>query len=107
MKNSDQADRWLPAEWEDGYASLFSGGEYEATMQILADDRIGILAEISTTLAEMKVQIIQLETRPRPNDTALLNITISCKNVSHYNSIVARLRNITHVISVERGFSRA
>ena len=36
------------------------------------------------------------------DDTTLINMTISCKDIGHFNSIVSRLRNIKDVIRVTR-----
>ena len=35
----------------------------------------------------------------------LINLTISCKNVEHYRSIVARIKSIEGVMDVTRGYS--
>ena len=36
------------------------------------------------------------------NGTMLVNLTVGCKNTSHYASIVSRLRTIPSVLSVSR-----
>ncbi len=99
INDPEQSGRWLTAYWEDG---SIGGGMYEASMLIVADNTIGLLADISATLADMKVQITQLNTQIKPDGAAYLNMTISCKSVGHYNSIVQRIRSIPHVVAVER-----
>ncbi len=103
LKN--QPERWLEARWENS-AVQSSDGAYEASMQIVADNAIGVLADISSALAELKVAITKLNTQNKlSNDTAVIDITIVCKSLSHFNSIVSRLRGMTHIISVNRNFS--
>lgn len=101
--NEDNLARWVRAEWniaEDTQSAL-----YEAMIQITAEDGIGILAGISVALADMKVSISQINTQASKNGENVINIVIGCKNVSHYDSIVARLRSVPKVLSVTRSFS--
>ena len=52
----------------------------------------------------MRVSITQLNTRVS-GDTMILNMGVGCKNIEHYDSIVARLKTIKGVVSVTRGFN--
>ena len=56
-------------------------------------------------LADMKVSILQINTR-KPNDNDLIvNLKFTCKDIGHFNSVVARMRGINHVNSVIRAFN--
>ncbi len=101
-KNEDNLSRWVRAEWEQ---SEDISGSYEARIQIVVEDGIGVLAEISMMLADMKVSISQINTQSSKEGGALINLHIGCRSTSHFNSIVSRLRSIKSVISVSRGFS--
>ena len=101
--NEDNLSRWVRAEWD--IAESENNSLYEATIQIVAEDEIGVLAGISVTLADMKVSISQINTQTTKSGDNVLNVVIGCKNVSHYNSIVARLRSVPKVVSVTRSFS--
>ena len=95
--------RWVRAEWE---RDQNEGSEiYEAMLQIVAEDGIGVIAGISMALADMKVSITQINTQINKDGDMIINIVVGCKNVSHYNSIVSRLRGVNKVVSVSRGFS--
>ena len=78
---------------------------YEAAIQIMADDEIGVLAGISMALADMKVSISQINTQPGKDGNMAINIIVGCRDVSHYDSIVSRLRSVPKVNAVRRGFS--
>ena len=67
---------------------------------------IGVIAAISVTLADMKVSISQINTQPQKNGDMAINVTIGCKNTSHYESIVNKLRSLRSIISVTRAFSQ-
>ena len=103
-RNEENLARWVRAEWEKSSDSVTE--TYEAKLQITATDEIGVIAAISVTLADMKVSITQINTQPQKNGDMAINITIGCKNTSHYESIVSKLRSLRSVISVTRAFSQ-
>lgn len=102
--NEENLSRWVRAEWEK--AEENTNNVYEAHIQIIAEDGIGVLAAISMALADMKVSISAINTQPQKNGDMAINLHIGCKSTSHYESIVSRLRSISSVISVSRGFSQ-
>jgi len=78
---------------------------YEALLQIHADNRIGMLADISTALADMRVSILQINVSYKSDGSSIINMMVGCRNIDHYNSIVSRLRVLNGVNNVLRGFS--
>ncbi len=96
------ADRWLPAHWE----KQAQKEEYEASLTIVAEDKIGVLAEISVALAEMRVPVLTVNVAPPKNARAVIHLTVGSKDTEHYNSIVSRLRAIPTILSVERRADR-
>ena len=102
-KNEDNLSRWVRAEWDE--VETATTASYEAMIQIIAEDGIGVIAAISSTLAEMRVSISQIYTTVLKDGSVAINLHIGCKNTSHFDSIVSRLRSIKSVISVTRGFS--
>ncbi|MBR3967293.1 MAG: bifunctional (p)ppGpp synthetase/guanosine-3',5'-bis(diphosphate) 3'-pyrophosphohydrolase [Clostridia bacterium] len=104
LNNPESRERWLSAEWEKSAVNR-EGESYEALLQIFALDAIGILADISMTLAEMKVSILSINSQKKSDDMVIINLKISCKNVDHYKSIVSRLKGLKNVEDVTRGFS--
>ena len=68
-------------------------------------DTVGVLADITVALADMKVSILQINSQKAGADRVIINLKISCKNVEHYNSIVSRLRSLKNILDVIRGFA--
>ena len=101
--NEENLARWVRAEWEKTESA--NSPIYEAMIQIVAEDAIGVLAGISLALADMKVSISQINTQSGKDGETTINIVVGCRNVSHYDSIVSRLRSVPKVISVRRGFT--
>ena len=96
-------DRLVNVEWR------VSSGEqkedqFEGLMQIIADDRISMLADISGALADMRVSIMQINTQKKGADQMMINMGISCKNLAHFNNILSRLKSIKGVNDIRRGY---
>ncbi len=101
-RNEENLARWVKAEWERGEATQ-SNETYEARIQIRAEDGIGVIAGISVALADMRVSIVQINTQQDKNGEAIINVVVACRSVSHYDSIVSRLRSVPKILSVTRG----
>ena len=104
-KLPENADRWKEAHWEAAEERGDGHSVYEALLQIHVDDRIGMLADISTALADMRVSIMQINVTNKSDGNAIVNLKVGCKNIEHYDSIVSRLRSLSGVSNILRGFS--
>ena len=103
--NPENADRWVEAHWETDNASSSTADMYEAQINIYVYDRLGMIADISVALSDMKVFLLQINSNKSSGDRSVINLKISCKNVDHYRSIVSKIKSIDGVIDVVRGFS--
>ena len=101
QKNPEYMERWVSATWDED--STEKRSLFEANLQIRVDDRIGMLADISVALADMRVDILQINVQTSSGGS-LVTLKVGCKNTEHYNSIVSRLRSIPGVYDVYRGF---
>ncbi|MBQ5389361.1 MAG: bifunctional (p)ppGpp synthetase/guanosine-3',5'-bis(diphosphate) 3'-pyrophosphohydrolase [Clostridia bacterium] len=106
QENAESRDRFINAHWEYGANEENSADVYESLITIYAENSITLLAEITASLADMKVSLLQINTQKRGEDHMLVNITVGCKNINHYNSIVSKLRGVPSVVSVTRGFGK-
>ena len=102
-KNEENLARWVNAAWEK--EDFNSSENYEAGIQMITEDGIGVIASISMALADMRVSISSINTQTLKNGSVAINISVGCRNISHFESIVSRLRSLKSVISVTRGFS--
>ena len=103
-QNEANADRWVDAHWEQADAGA-QQSMYEAQLRLHVEDRLGMVADISVALSDMKVFLLQINSLKSGNDRSIVQLKISCKNIDHYHSIVARLKTIRGVLEVTRGFS--
>ncbi len=102
-RNEENLSRWVNVQWEKDEGAAKE--TYEAALSIIADDGIGVIASVTTALADMKVSISQINTQVLRTGEKSINITVGCRNTAHYDAIVARLRTLPSVISVSRGFA--
>lgn len=98
--HEENVNRFVKAEWDTPTNSSYKSS-YDSAIQILVNNRMSLLAEITAALSDMKVDIVSISTK-NIEDTTLMNMTISCKDIGHFNAILSRLRNIKDVIRVTR-----
>lgn len=106
QKKEEQRDRWIRAEWNTNDFMHDNGRAlYEVVLQIFAENDLMLIANITTAIADMKVTLLSINTKKRTESDIIVNLTVGCKNIEHYNSILSRLRSINHVHSIARGYS--
>lgn len=103
-RSEDNLARWVKAEWEQEETNA-KEAMYEASLELQLEDNIGVLATISTALAEMKVSILSINTQNSRFGARIVHLVIACRSTSHIEAIVAKLRQLPAVLSVSRTFA--
>ncbi|MBQ8145224.1 MAG: bifunctional (p)ppGpp synthetase/guanosine-3',5'-bis(diphosphate) 3'-pyrophosphohydrolase [Clostridia bacterium] len=98
--HEENATRFVKAEWDTPSSGSYKSA-YDSSIQILVTNRMSILAEISMALSELRVDIVSINTK-NVEDTTIISMTISCRDIEHFNSILNRIRGIKDVIRVTR-----
>ena len=105
MKKPEYEGRWVSAYWEQGASLMGTSSQYfEAMLRIYAKDNIGLLAQITVALADMRVNLVSVSTQKSSGNDIIINLTVNAKNLEHVKSIVSRLRTIDNIDDVTRGF---
>lgn len=97
--NPEQKDRWIAVHWED---TKTDSAYFKTTLDIIAVDRIGLLADVSSALAMINIYIYESSSRELKNGNAILSVTLSIAGMDQLNSVISRIKKIKNVISVER-----
>ena len=97
MKDPSQVDRWIHVRWEQSAPT-----SYRSTLDIVADSRTGLLADVSVVLANFRVPIHEINARELKNGNANIVVTIAIAGVEQLNNIIQRIHKMEGVISVER-----
>ena len=93
--------RLIDAEWED--ADVIGPDElYLTEICLYANNRTGILLDISKSFMELKIDIKSLQTRVNKNNLASILISFEIRSIQELNHIIGKLKNIESVIAVER-----
>ncbi len=98
LSSADAKDRIINVSWDYYETHVFA-----ATLSIVARDRIGLAAEITTALANLHVMIHRLSARETKDQTSTICVTIDVKDIEHLSAVTARLKKINGVISIIRG----
>lgn len=93
--------RLIDAEWQNT-ALQSDGGKYFAEINIYANNRNGLLADISKALTEKNIDILSMNTRTTRQGTATLTTTFEIGSREELNRIIERIRAIESVIDIER-----
>ncbi len=101
FNNPEYVNRWVNAHWE---SNSHQGGEFEAQIRITAQSGIRLIADITMALADMRVALLGISTHNR-SDCTIVELTVSCKNLDHFKSILSRLRSVDNVEEVSRGYT--
>ena len=97
LGNSLNDGRWLNAHWSDNVSDSFN-----SMLEIVSDDRQGLLADVSITIANMHIPIRSLTAREAKNGNAVIQVTIDITDLSQLNTVINTLTKIDGVISVSR-----
>ena len=89
--------RWLNAYWDKGVKE-----EYNANLLITGIDRIGILADISVMLSNIRVLITNITSRSLKDGTFIMTCTIYVDGIEHLKSVISKIEKIDGVLKVER-----
>ena len=97
---ADEPDRWIAASWDSSAKEDFT-----ATVSLTCLDRVGLMADISKMIADMRVMIYGINTKSKKDGRASLELTIGVNGIEHLNGVMAKLRKINGVLDVERANS--
>ncbi len=97
LADPENKGRWLKAHWANSV-----GESFQSMLEIQSDDRQGLLADVSITIANMHVPIRSLTAREVKDGTAVIQVTIDINDLSQLNTVINTLRKIDGVISVSR-----
>lgn len=98
-QDEEQAKRWIAVHWAE---TKSESTYFKATLDIIAVDRIGLLADVSSALAMINIYIYESTSRELKNGNAILSITISVAGMEQLAGVINKLKKIQNVISVER-----
>ena len=92
-------NRLIDAEWQQTEAT---DGRYLVEISIYANNRNGLLADISRALTEKEIDILSLNTRVSKQGTATIMVSFEIRSREELQRIIDKIRTIESVIDIER-----
>ena len=97
IKNCAEPARWVNAYWNKNVKE-----EYKATVTLTCLSRIGLMADVSMQVANMRVNITDINTRDTKDGRCILSITVKVGGIEHLKNLIAKIEKVDGVLSVER-----
>ena len=94
--NEDEKERLIPVEW--GQSDLL----YPVKIQVDAWDRVGLMRDVSTLVAEEKVNITSMNLANGNGQRVTIFLTLQTKGLAQLSEILKKIDGVKGVISVSR-----
>lgn len=92
-----QEDRMIDVYWYND-----SNSSYNVDIEILANDRNGLLADIIKQIASAKTRLIAVNSKVNKEKIVITDVTVEVENLDDLNNILKSLRKIDNVYEVNR-----
>ncbi len=93
----EKNSQWMEVDWKSDDSEQFEVG-----ISCIVENRSGRLAAVANTLANLGVNIENIEQHRRPDSTRLFNIVVVVTNIIELKSILDKLNKLPHLLSAER-----
>jgi guanosine-3',5'-bis(diphosphate) 3'-pyrophosphohydrolase len=97
LKSEEYEGRWVTVHWAEN-----AGHSFKAALMVISSDRYGLLADITSVLASMHIQIHAVNARELKNGSAEINLTVDITSIGQLESVIARIGKINGVEHVSR-----
>ncbi|MBE6883454.1 MAG: bifunctional (p)ppGpp synthetase/guanosine-3',5'-bis(diphosphate) 3'-pyrophosphohydrolase [Ruminococcaceae bacterium] len=97
IRSESTAGRWVSAHWDSNQFE-----RYMSAIEITANDRDGLLADVSIALLNMKIPIHTLNAKECKDGMANIKLTIEVGNLEQLSKVMEKFKGIRGVIKAER-----
>ena len=98
-ENSGEKDRLIAVHWENDDEQK---GSYLTRIQVLANDRKGLLAELAGAISDLKILITGINSKLSKDNVVVINFTIEINSKDDIDAVANKLNNIKGVFEVRR-----
>lgn len=96
-------ERLINAEWQSGAADEETGhGNYLAELKVFANNRTGLLVDISKIFTERGIDIVTINSRTSKKNVATITVSFHTKGKDELTSLTEKLRQIENIFDIER-----
>lgn len=90
-------ERWIDVEW-----SVNITDTYPAEIEVAANDRVGLLADVAANISKAGANILSASSKVSSNQNALLSFTIVVKDKEHLDAVIMEIQRVKPVYTVRR-----
>ena len=94
--HEDEKERLVPVEWMD------TDSLYPVSIQVEAWDRVGLMRDVTTVVAEEKVNIASVSLANHDDQTISVFLTLETKGLAQLSRLLKRVEAVRGVISIAR-----
>lgn len=94
--------RRIDVEWDKGG----DPAPYTVRLSMQVEDRKGMLAALSASIADINTNILNLEATTGEDTHARINVTVEIKDMKHLEKVIKSLRGVDGVLDIERATTR-
>lgn len=99
-----ERERLIDAEWQGG-AQIPVGEKYTTEIKIFANNRTGLVADVSRILSERNIDIISMNVRTNKKETTTFTLSFAISSVEELNRIIEKIRQVDSILDIERSVS--
>lgn len=96
-----QSDRLIPISWNKA-DQCDRPATYPVDIQVETIDRVGVLKDILSRLADHKVNVRDASVKTSPGKTAFINMTIEISDRSQFEKICSQIKKMSDIVTVRR-----
>ena len=93
-----EEERIIEVEWYEDKAPTV----YNVDIQILANDRTGLLQDVVREITNLKINIMGVNTRTNRDRIATIDVTMEVQNTEQLNKVAKQIRKVDSVYEVTR-----
>jgi guanosine-3',5'-bis(diphosphate) 3'-pyrophosphohydrolase len=98
-----ESDRRIAVEWaRPADETVGRRLTYPVKLTVFCDDRTGMLKELTAVISDENTNIRTVDSKPGPNDDAIVEFVIEAEDVRHLTRLVQGLRRVPGVRDVQR-----
>ena len=99
--SDSERGRLIRAEWENP-TDVGNEGQYLAELKMFAEDKQGLLMDISRIFTEAKIDVKSMNVRTSTKGTATIEMGFIVHGREELNRVIDKMRKLAGVIDIER-----
>lgn len=89
--------RLIDVQWSGAEGSMF-----ESSLEIDANDRDGLLADITKKINNMNLKLYSLSSKISQGNRVLVHVTLDIKNIDHLKSVINNISQVKGINSIKK-----